>query len=162
MNSLRRTSPWLSQPLAKAMSNPDLGSRVPIVVLAGPPASGKGTQCEYVVKFFHYIHLSVGDLLRASAKQHPDIAGFQSRGELVPDALTIRIVLDRLAAPDCTAAKGVILDGFPRTLAQAQALDQAGVHIQQYLSLQVPDETIVSRISGRRTDPGAARLVVGG
>ncbi len=92
-----------------------------IVALSGPPASGKGTQCEYICQHFHHIHLSVGDLLRQHTKFMPTLQKYIEKGELVPDDLVVNIVKARLAKEDCSL-HGVVLDGFPRTINQGRVV----------------------------------------
>jgi len=127
-----------------------------IVVLLGPPGAGKGTQAEGLAERLGLVHVASGDLFReAVAAATPlgrQVQAYMERGELVPDGLTVRMVLERMAQPDCRA--GVILDGFPRTVAQAEALDQAlaaqGQQVDAVLLLTVPDEVVLERLTGRR------------
>lgn len=127
-----------------------------IVVLLGPPGAGKGTQAEGLAAGLGLVHVASGDLFReALAAQTPlgrQAQQYMERGELVPDDLTVRMVLERMAQPDCQA--GVVLDGFPRTVAQAEALDQAlaaqGRQVDAVLLLAVPDEVVLERLTGRR------------
>jgi adenylate kinase len=132
-------------------------SSLRVIALSGPPASGKGTQCELIATHFHFVHVSVGDLLRAHAKFVPQLTNYINKGELVPDELTIGIVKQRLAAADCQR-HGVILDGFPRTLAQAQQLEAAGVHVNSFVYLHLDDQAVICRISGRRIDPATGLI----
>lgn len=128
----------------------------PRLVISGPPASGKGTQCEWLVKAFHVVHLSTGDMLRAAIEANAplgrDAKAFMDAGELVPDELIIELILDRLQRPDCVR-HGWLLDGFPRTRAQALAMMAKGVVPDAMLVLEVPDGDIVQRIAGRVLDP---------
>ena len=125
------------------------------VILLGPPGSGKGTQAGAVCDYLGVPHVASGDLFRYNLKNETALGlqakAYMDKGALVPDDITIAMVLDRLARPDC--AGGAVLDGFPRTLPQAQALDKAlteqGVGINMVLNIQVPDEEIVNRLSGR-------------
>lgn len=125
------------------------------IILLGPPAAGKGTQATKLCEISGLPHVASGDLFRYNLKNATELGlkakGYMDRGELVPDDITIAMVLDRLSQPDC--AGGALLDGFPRTLAQAAALDKAlaekGVQINLVLNIQVPDEEIVNRLSGR-------------
>ncbi len=126
------------------------------VILLGPPASGKGTQAARLRDHLALSHVASGDLFRYNLKNATPLGlqakTYMDRGALVPDDLTIAMVLDRLAQPDC--ANGALLDGFPRTLAQAAALDTAlaanGVHIGRVLNVIVPDEALIARVTGRR------------
>jgi adenylate kinase len=126
------------------------------VVLLGPPASGKGTQAARLKEALGLPHIASGDLFRENLKNETDLGreakSYMDRGELVPDDVTIAMVMERLSRPDCAA--GALLDGFPRTIAQAEALDDAlaaqglGVSVAPYIA--VPDEVLVERVSGRR------------
>jgi adenylate kinase len=125
------------------------------IVMIGPPGAGKGTQAKLLQQRFQIPQISTGDMLREAERQDTPLgrvaAHFMSAGGLVPDDVVIGIVDDRLRAPDC--ARGFILDGFPRTVAQAQALDglldEQGRALDAVLHIQVPDEEIVRRLSGR-------------
>ncbi|MEX0305245.1 MAG: adenylate kinase [Leisingera sp.] len=135
-------------------------TRPAVLILLGPPGAGKGTQARMLEEKFGYVQLSTGDLLReAVAAGTP--AGLAAKavmeaGQLVSDEIVINILRDRLAEPDCT--KGVILDGFPRTTVQAEALDDLLAETQQKInaaiSLEVDDAAMVERISGRYTCGG--------
>ena len=98
------------------------------VIVSGPPASGKGTLCERMAGRYKLVHISTGDLLRARRRDMPELARFLDAGGLVPDDLVCGVVAERLAEPDCVAF-GVVLDGFPRTVAQAAALSSLGVAV---------------------------------
>ncbi len=132
----------------------------PVLILLGPPGAGKGTQARMLEEQFGFVQLSTGDLLRAAVAAGTE-AGQRARsvmeaGELVSDEIVIAILRDRMAQPDC--AKGVILDGFPRTAVQAEALDrlleETGQKIDAAVSLEVDDAAMVTRISGRYTCGG--------
>ncbi|KAH7472294.1 putative adenylate kinase 5, chloroplastic [Phytophthora ramorum] len=131
----------------------------PRLVILGPPAGGKGTQCELLVEMLGVVHLSTGNILRQAIQDKTSL-GLQAQrnmdhGELVPDDLVTDVVLGRLAEPDCVT-RGWLLDGFPRTARQAQALLSAkgGMAAPDcVLELQVPDEEVIRRIAGRRVDP---------
>ena len=122
------------------------------LIFLGPPGAGKGTQAAIVSKELGIPSISTGDMLRAAVKEGTKVGleakSFMDAGKLVPDAVIIGIVDERLAKPDC--AKGYILDGVPRTLAQAEALEKAGISFDHVISLEVRDEAIVERMSGRR------------
>ena len=126
------------------------------LILFGPPGAGKGTQGEIICETLHIPTISTGAMIRAAIKDGTELGKQASEliksGALVPDEVVVGIVKDRLAQSDC--ANGFILDGFPRTIPQAEALDQLGVKIDCVLSLEVTDETIVERMSGRRSCPG--------
>ncbi len=126
------------------------------MILMGPPGAGKGTQAKLLEERLGVPHISSGDLLRAAVKRKTKMGllakRFMDRGELVPDDVLIGAIEDRLREDDCE--KGFILDGFPRTLAQADALTQMcarlGVEVAHVVSIQVPREDLVKRMSGRR------------
>lgn len=131
-----------------------------VLILLGPPGAGKGTQARMLEERFGFVQLSTGDLLRAAVTTGTE-AGLRAKavmeaGELVSDDIVIAILKDRLADPDC--AKGVILDGFPRTTVQAEALDtlleNSGQRINGAISLEVDDAAMVTRIAGRYTCAG--------
>ena len=126
------------------------------IVLIGPPASGKGTQAVMLRKLLDLPHVASGDLFRENLKNETELGRqakvYMDRGELVPDDVTIAMVMERLSRPDC--AGGAILDGFPRTIAQAEALDRALAELGHEISVvpyfAVPEEELVERVSGRR------------
>ena len=115
------------------------------IVIAGAPASGKGTQCEMIVKKFGLTHISAGDLLRAAVAAGTDAGKkakeYMDRGDLVPNEVVVTMVKDRLAQPDC--AKGWLLDGYPRSEEQAEALIESGIDPDLFLLLDVPDESLL-------------------
>jgi adenylate kinase len=129
------------------------------MILVGPPGAGKGTQAARLVERYGIPHLSTGDMLRAAVKAGTPLGqeaeGYMKRGDLVPDSVVIGMAIERIGKPDC--AKGFMLDGFPRTLPQAEALDRAlakaGVELDAVVLIEVPDALIVERITGRRNDP---------
>ena len=129
------------------------------LILVGPPGAGKGTQAVGLVQRLKIPHLSTGDMLRAAVEQGTELGKQADQhmrsGGLVPDDLVIPIVVERIREPDCQ--NGFILDGFPRTRPQAEALDHAlnaaGVQLDAVLLIEVPDDLIVERITGRRMDP---------
>lgn len=129
------------------------------IVLLGPPGAGKGTQAKRLTEAYDFVHLSSGDLLRAECRAGTElgrrVAEFIDAGRLVPDQMIVEVVLARLKA--LKGASGFLLDGFPRTITQAESLDAAlqgcGEKIDLVLKLAVPDEYLVDRIVGRRTCP---------
>mmetsp|Transcript_71319 Transcript_71319/g.148877 ORF Transcript_71319/g.148877 Transcript_71319/m.148877 type:complete len:294 (-) Transcript_71319:305-1186(-) len=131
------------------------------IIIAGAPASGKGTQCELIVEKFGVVHISTGDLLRAQVEEETELGKkadkYMKAGVLVPDDLMINIVLARLAQEDCQT-KGWLLDGFPRTGAQAEALQNAGIVATHFVLLDVPDDILVERCVGRRSDPETGKI----
>ena len=134
------------------------------MILVGPPGAGKGTQAAFLVDTFQITHISSGDMLRAAVAEGTQLGqqadGYMKAGQLVPDELVIAMIIERIAKPDC--AKGFMLDGFPRTRPQAEALDvnlkNAGVSLDAVLLIEVPDELIVERITGRRSDPETGEI----
>mmetsp|Transcript_155721 Transcript_155721/g.283200 ORF Transcript_155721/g.283200 Transcript_155721/m.283200 type:complete len:292 (+) Transcript_155721:71-946(+) len=134
---------------------------VPKIIICGAPASGKGTQCELLKEKYGVVHLSTGDMLRAAVKEGTEVGlkakGFMESGKLVPDDVIIGIVKDRLAEEDCEKC-GWLLDGFPRTEEQAKALQAAGIEPNSVLYLDVPDEMLIERVVGRRTDPETGKI----
>ncbi len=139
-----------------------------VVVMLGPPGSGKGTQAKRLVDVLGKPHVSSGDLFRDHLSQGTELGrmaqGYMERGELVPDRVTVEMVIERITQPDCQ--DGVILDGFPRTLTQAEALDEAlrqqGMAVTVAPLIQVSDEEVIRRITARRVcqDCGAVYNLV--
>lgn len=134
------------------------------IVLLGPPGAGKGTQAQIIAKEFGLMHVSSGDLFRENLKNQTELGklakGFMDRGELVPDDVTIAMVKDRISRPDCE--KGVLLDGFPRTPAQAEALGEMlkglGSKVDCVPYISVPAEVLIERLCGRWTCPTCGRV----
>ncbi|MGI5137672.1 MULTISPECIES: adenylate kinase [unclassified Streptomyces] len=126
------------------------------IVLVGPPGAGKGTQAAFLAKNLSIPHISTGDLFRANISQQTELGklakSFMDKGELVPDEVTIGMAKDRMEQPD--AKNGFLLDGFPRNVQQAEALDDMlkseGMKLDAVLDLEVPEEEVVKRIAGRR------------
>lgn len=130
------------------------------IILLGPPGAGKGTQGEKLAKKFNMPKISTGDMLRAAVKAKTPLglaaAQCMDEGRLVPDDLIIGLVKERLEQPD--AANGCLLDGFPRTIAQADALQAAEVAIDFVIEVAVDDEVLVKRVSGRRIHEASGRV----
>ena len=130
------------------------------IVMLGAPGAGKGTQAKMIAAKYQIPHISTGDIFRANIKNGTELGKkaktYMDQGLLVPDELTVDLVIDRLAQDDCK--NGYILDGFPRTIPQAEALDAAlaklGEKMDYAIDVDVPDENIVSRMSGRRACTG--------
>lgn len=129
------------------------------IILLGPPGAGKGTQAQTLTKAFSIPQISTGDMLRAAIKAGTPLGqqakAVMDQGKLVSDEIILGLVKERIAAPDC--ANGFLFDGFPRTIPQAQALVDAGVKIDAVVELQVPDDKIVKRMSGRRVHLASGR-----
>ncbi|MGN0530968.1 MAG: adenylate kinase [Eubacterium sp.] len=122
------------------------------LILLGAPGAGKGTQAEKIVEKYSIPAISTGNIIRAALKEGTEMGlkakSYMEAGQLVPDDVVIGIIKERLAQSDCE--NGFILDGFPRTIPQAQALEDMGVAIDKVLDIEVPDEKITARMSGRR------------
>lgn len=126
------------------------------IIMLGAPGAGKGTQAQLIAEKYQIPHISTGDIFRANIKAGTQLGKearqYMDQGLLVPDELTVKILLDRVAQEDC--AGGYVLDGFPRTIPQAQVLDEAlakqGEKIDYAIDVNVPDENIIRRMSGRR------------
>ncbi len=130
------------------------------LLIMGPPGAGKGTQAEMLVKELSITHISTGDMFRAAIKEGTEMGKkakeYMDKGELVPDDVVVGMVRDRLQKPDCE--KGFLLDGFPRTLAQAQALDDTlktmGIQLDAVINIAVPRDKLMARLTGRRVCRG--------
>lgn len=126
------------------------------IIMLGAPGAGKGTQAKMIAEKYQIPHISTGDIFRANIKNGTELGmeakKYMDQGLLVPDELTVKILLDRVAQEDCK--NGYVLDGFPRTIPQAEVLDRAlaelGEQIDYAINVDVPDENIVKRMSGRR------------
>lgn len=126
------------------------------IIMLGAPGAGKGTQAKMIADQYGLPHISTGDIFRANIKNGTELGmeakKFMDQGLLVPDELTVKILLDRVAQEDCS--NGYVLDGFPRTIPQAEVLDKAlaelGDRIDYAINVDVPDENIINRMSGRR------------
>ena len=126
------------------------------IIMLGAPGAGKGTQAKMIAEKYQVPHISTGDIFRANIKNGTELGKaakqYMDQGLLVPDELTVQLLLDRVANADC--ANGYVLDGFPRTIPQAEVLDKAltelGDKIDYAINVDVPDENIVKRMGGRR------------
>jgi len=129
------------------------------LILIGPPGAGKGTQAAFIKERFAIPQISTGDMLRAAVKAGTPLGlkakSVMESGALVSDDIILGLMEERLAQPDCK--NGFLLDGFPRTIPQAEALKKTGIPIDFVLEISVPDDEIVRRISGRRVDPVSGR-----
>ena len=129
------------------------------VILLGAPGAGKGTQATFIKEKFNIPQISTGDMLRAAVKAGTQLGleakSYMDSGGLVPDAVIIGLVSERIKEADC--ANGFLFDGFPRTIPQAEAMKAAGVDIDYVVEIDVPDEAIVERMSGRRSHPASGR-----
>ncbi len=131
------------------------------IILLGAPGVGKGTQAQRLCARFGLEHWSTGDMLRAAvAAKSPmglSVAAYLAAGQLVPDATVMALIQDRMQGLSLGGGAGFLLDGFPRTLAQADSLERAGMMIDRVICIQVPDAVIIERLSGRRVHPASGR-----
>ncbi|MDA9098970.1 nucleoside monophosphate kinase [bacterium] len=131
------------------------------VMIAGAPASGKGTQCELIVEKYGLVHISAGDLLRAAGAAGTPAGNeakeYMDRGDLVPDSCVVSMVVDALNVPDAKE-KGWLLDGYPRSASQADAIAKEGIEPDTFLLLDVPDDVLIERVVGRRLDPETGKI----
>ncbi len=130
------------------------------VILLGPPGAGKGTQAQFICEKYAIPQISTGDMLRAAVKAGTELGlkakDIMASGGLVSDDLIIALVKERIQEPDC--ANGFLFDGFPRTIPQAQAVVEAGIPVDHVVEIDVADEEIVSRLSGRRVHEPSGRI----
>lgn len=130
------------------------------IIMLGAPGAGKGTQAKKIAAKYAIPHISTGDIFRANIKNNTELGQkaktYMDKGELVPDELVVDLIMDRFKEADC--ANGYVLDGFPRTIPQAEALDKAlsanGESVDYAINVEVPDENIINRMSGRRACVG--------
>lgn len=130
------------------------------IIMLGAPGAGKGTQARKIAAKYSIPHISTGDIFRANIKNNTELGQkaktYMDKGELVPDELVVDLIMDRFKEPDC--ANGYVLDGFPRTIPQAEALDKAlnaqNESVDYAINVEVPDENIINRMSGRRACVG--------
>ena len=129
------------------------------LILLGPPGAGKGTQAQYLCETYNIPQISTGNMLREARKKDTpfgrEVKAVMDSGALVSDAIVIRLVEERIAEPDC--AHGFLFDGFPRTIPQAEALQTAAIELDFVIEIQVDEEEIVRRISGRRVHESSGR-----
>ncbi len=130
------------------------------IILLGPPGAGKGTQAQFISQYFKIPQISTGDMLRAAVKAQTPLGlaakAIMEQGKLVSDEVIINLVKERICQLDCQ--NGFLLDGFPRTIAQAEALRQQNIPLDAVIELQIDDEKIVERMSGRLVHPGSGRV----
>jgi adenylate kinase len=130
------------------------------IILLGAPGAGKGTQAQFLMRKFGIPQISTGDMLRAAIKAGTEMGlaakKVMDAGKLVSDHIIIGLVKERIAQEDCS--NGFLLDGFPRTIPQADAMKDAGVKVDHCIEFDVPDDVIVSRMSGRRVHPASGRV----
>ena len=130
------------------------------LILLGAPGAGKGTQANFIKEKYNIPQISTGDMLRAAIKAGTELGMAAKKvmdaGGLVSDDIIIGLVKDRLKQPDC--ANGYLFDGFPRTIAQADAMKDAGINVDYVLEIDVPDASIIERMDGRRSHPGSGRV----
>lgn len=130
------------------------------IILLGAPGAGKGTQAQFIMEKYDIPQISTGDMLRAAVKAGTELGkqakALMDAGKLVTDELVIALVKERITQPDCH--NGFLLDGFPRTIPQADAMKQAGIQIDFVLEIAVPDTLIVERVIGRRVHPASGRV----
>lgn len=130
------------------------------IILLGVPGAGKGTQAQFIMENYGLPQISTGDMLRAAVKANTELGqqakALMDAGKLVTDELVIALVKERIAQPDCKA--GFLLDGFPRTIPQAESMHDAGIHIDLVLEFSVPDQIIIERIAGRRVHTPSGRI----
>ena len=129
------------------------------IILLGAPGAGKGTQASFLNSHYEIPQISTGDMLRAAVSNQTELGieakNFMDEGKLVPDALIINLVKERISHEDCK--NGFMLDGFPRTINQAIAIEDAQIQSDYVVSISVPDEIIIERLSGRRVHPSSGR-----
>ncbi|KAH7421061.1 hypothetical protein KP509_13G038800 [Ceratopteris richardii] len=162
-SSVRRVPGFLSRKHKgfKSITEKNAKPRLLKVMISGAPASGKGTQCAYIVEKYGLLHISTGDLLRAEVAAGTEnglkAKKYMTKGQLVPDDIVIQMVKDRLEEAD-SQGKGWLLDGFPRSSSQADALKALGIKPDVFIVLDVPEEVLIERVVGRRLDPLTGKI----
>ncbi|XP_078158700.1 adenosine monophosphate kinase [Carex rostrata] len=156
------SSRWKSPCITRATKIEAISKKEPVkVMIAGAPASGKGTQCELITNKFGLVHISAGDLLRAEiatgSENGRKAKEFMEKGRLVPDEIVVMMVKQRLMQPD-VEQNGWLLDGYPRSLSQAMALENLEIRPDIFIFLEVSDESLVERVVGRRLDPVTGKI----
>ncbi|HIH04851.1 TPA: nucleoside monophosphate kinase [Candidatus Woesearchaeota archaeon] len=127
------------------------------IVMFGPPGAGKGSVSAFLVGEFSYPHIAAGDIIREEARKPQNkVRAYMEKGELVPDTVIMQLVGSRLRQPDCR--EGFILDGFPRTIVQAEFLERQRIPVDIVINLEVDEDAIVDRLSGRRMDPKTGQI----
>src|SRR5690242_10417779 len=130
------------------------------LVLLGCPGAGKGTQATFIKEHFNIPQISTGDMLRAATKAGTalgqQVKQIMDEGRLVSDEIMIQLVKERIQEPDC--APGFLLDGFPRTIPQAESLREHGIHLDYIIEIRVAEEELIRRLSGRRIHPASGRI----
>ena len=130
-------------------------------LIVGPPGGGKGTLCDQIVKDYGLLHVSGGDMLRDEVRRKTPLGlkvdAIMKSGQLVPDEVMVALIINRISQDDAKK-KGVLLDGFPRTLTQAQAITKAGINFDAMIVLDVSDDVLMERSAGRRLDPTTGEI----
>ena len=153
--------PFSASSAAKMSASTTSPTHVPRILISGAPASGKGTQCEGIVSEYGVVHISTGDMLRAAVAEGTELGkeakSYMESGKLVPDHLVTSLLKQRIVQEDCVK-HGWLLDGFPRTAAQATVLSEENIIPDAVVVLDVDDETLVKRVVGRRLDPVTGKI----